>query len=135
VKYLLDTNILSDLVRRMPSPALLQRVALVPAGEQATSSITIGELHYGARRLVTGAELLISRIDTLLAGATILPFDADAARFYGEIRADLERAGTPIGDADMRIAAVARVHDLTVITANVRHFARVDGLPVENWLS
>lgn len=63
----------------------------------------------------------------------MLPFDADAAYQYGELRAELKRRGTPIGDADTRIASIALVRDLTVITSNVRHFQRVPGLAVENW--
>jgi len=61
-------------------------------------------------------------------------FDDRAARHYGRLRDDLERSGTPIGDADLRIAAIARTHELTVVTGKVRHFERVPGLAVENWL-
>jgi tRNA(fMet)-specific endonuclease VapC len=135
VKYLFDTDILSNLLRRAPSPSLLRRIALTPVADQATSSITLGELYYGARRLAAGGETLIERIDTdLLLNLAVLPFDAKAARLYGELRADLERAGTPIGDADTRIAAIAMANDLTVVTANLRHFQRVADLAVENWL-
>ena len=104
--------------------------------DQATSSITVGELYYGARRLADGGDSLVGRIEaTLLPNLVVLPFDSAAARHYGELRADLERAGTPIGDADMRIAAIARANALTVVTNNTRHFARVAGLPVENWMT
>lgn len=65
----------------------------------------------------------------------VLPFDASAARRYGEVRAELERRGTPIGDADLRIASIALDRDLTVVTGNVRHFEKVPGLAVENWLA
>jgi predicted nucleic acid-binding protein len=136
VKYLFDTDILSNLLRRSPSPSLLRRMALTPVGDQATSSITLGEMYYGARRLADGGNVLVGRIEArLLPNLAILPFDFPAARLYGEIRADLERAGTPIGDADMRIAAIAKANDLTVITNNTRHFERVEDLPVENWLT
>jgi tRNA(fMet)-specific endonuclease VapC len=78
---------------------------------------------------------LLERISTLLnRNLTVLPFDEDAAKVYGELRAELERAGTPIGDAGVRIAAIALANGLIVVTANVRHFQRVSGLPVENWL-
>lgn len=111
-------------------------MALTPVGDQATSSITLGELYYGAFRLTEGADRLVGRINArLLPNVVVLPFDAQAARLYGELRADLERAGTAIGDADLRIAAIARAYDLTVVTANVRHFQRVGGLQVENWLA
>jgi tRNA(fMet)-specific endonuclease VapC len=110
-------------------------MALTPVDDQATSSITLGELYYGARRLADGGDSRVGRIETmLLPNLAVLAFDSSAARHYGELRADLERAGTPIGDADMRIAAIARARGLTVVTNNTRHFERVAGLPVENWL-
>ena len=81
------------------------------------------------------ADDLLDRIETrLLPELPVLPFDASAARRYGEVRAELERRGTPLGDADLRIAAIALARGLTVVTGNVRHFQRVPGLPVENWL-
>ena len=94
-----------------------------------------GELLYGAQRRGPQADDLLDRIETrLLPELPVLPFDASAARRYGEVRAELERRGTPLGDADLRIAAIALARGLTVVTGNVRHFQRVPGLPVENWL-
>lgn len=136
MRYLFDTDILSDLLRRAPSPILIRRLAMTPPDQQATSTITLGELYYGAMRLGDGGDTLRGRIDsTLLPNLAVVDFDARAARHYGTLRTDLERAGTPIGDADMRIASIALANDLTVVTANVRHFERVAGLRVENWLA
>jgi len=133
--YLLDTDILSNLMKRAPSSALVAKVARVPPEHQFTSSITLGELVYGAHRLREHTATLLERIeDTLLPNLPLLPFDASAARRYGEIRAELERRGTPIGDADVRIAAIALAHGLKVVTSNERHFRRVPGLETENWL-
>lgn len=133
--YLLDTDILSHLLRRAPSTTLVTKLASVPPEQQFTSSITLGEMVYGAYRLKERAGVLLQRLDeTLLPNLPILPFDASAARRYGEVRAELERRGTLIGDADLRIASIALTHDLTVVTANVRHFQKVPGLAVENWL-
>lgn len=133
--YLLDTDILSNLMKRTPPGALVAKVAHVPPEQQFTSSITFGELVYGAHRLRERTAMLMGRIDeTLLSNLFILSFDAAAARRYGELRAELERLGTPIGDADMRIAAVALSNDLKVVTGNERHFRRVPGLEIENWL-
>jgi len=133
--YLLDTDILSNLLRRSPSPALITKLAKVPPEQQVTSSITLGELVYGAYRLEDRAGVLLQRLDeTLLPNLPVIPFDASAARRYGETRAELERRGTPIGDADLRIASIALDRDLTIVTGNVRHFEKVPGLPVENWL-
>jgi tRNA(fMet)-specific endonuclease VapC len=135
VSYLLDTDIISNLMRRQPSLTLIRRVASVAPTDQHTSSITLGELVYGAQRLPDRATALLERIDRLIpAQLPVLPFDEPAARHYGRVRATLELAGTPIGDADLRIAAIALAHALTVVTGNTRHFQRVPGLDVENWL-
>ncbi len=134
--YLLDTDVLSNLLRRAPSPALIAQLASVPPEDQFTSSITLRELIYGAYRLRERTAVLLQRLDDLLLpNLPVLPFDAPAARCYGEIRAELERRGTPTGDADLRIAAIAIVRGLTVVTGNVRHFQLVPGLAVENWLA
>lgn len=136
MKYLFDTDILSNLLRRAPSPILIRRIALTPVEDQATSSVTLGELYYGARRLGGDGLTLLDRIESrLLPNLEVLAFDLAASKHYGDLRAELERLGTPIGDSDTRIAAIAKANDLTVVTANVRHFERVSGLPVENWLT
>ncbi len=133
--YLLDTDILSNLMKRTPSSVLVAKVARVPPEEQFTSSITLGELVYGAHRLRERTAVLMEKIeDALLPNLPVLSFVTAAARRYGEIRADLERLGTPIGDADMRIAAIALSHGLRVVTDNERHFRRVPELEIENWL-
>ena len=135
MKYLFDTDTLSELMRRAPSPTLLRRLAATSPDDQATSSITLGELLYGAHRLRERSAELIERIEqTVTVNLPVLPFDADAAREYGRLRAHLEAEGTPIGDADMRIAAVALTGGLVVVTGNVRHFERVPTLAVENWI-
>jgi predicted nucleic acid-binding protein len=133
--YLLDTDILSNLLKPVPSTRLIVRLSSVPPEQQFTSSITLGELVYGAYRQRTRTGVLLEQIDrTLLPNLAILPFEDAAARRYGEVRAELERRGTPLDDADLRIAAIALSRGLTVITGNVRHFQRVPGLAVENWL-
>lgn len=71
----------------------------------------------------------------LVGNIAVIPFEEDAAHRYGELRAALDRRGTPIGDADVRIASIALARGLTVITGNVRHFQMVPGLAVENWLN
>ncbi len=132
--YLLDTDILINLSHRSPSPILRNRLVSVPAQLQFTSSITVGELYYGAFRVEARDPEAISKIENeVLANLPVLPFDTSSAQLYGEIRAGLARAGTPIGDSDIRIAAIALAHGLTVVTGNVRHFSRVPELLVENW--
>ncbi len=133
--YLLDTDILSNLMKRAPASALVARVARVPPEDQFTSSVTLGELLYGAHRSSRTAALLERIEETLLPELPILPFDAAAARRYGELRAELERKGTRIiGDADTRVASIALSRGLTVVTGNERHFQQVPGLAIENWL-
>ena len=134
--FLFDTDTVSNLVKQRPSNLLIGRLATVAPEQQYTSSITLGEILYGVLRAKTGSEALGRNIDRVLSGMmTILPFDAEAARHYAYIRADLERRGLPIGDADTRIAAIALSRDMTVVTGNVRHLKRVTDLKVENWLA
>ena len=132
--YLLDTDILSNLMKRTPSIRLQARVASVPAGAQFSSSITLGELIFGAKK--KGSSRLMQEVeDRVVSYLPMLPFDADAARRYGDIRAELERRGTPMGDADLRIASIALARRLVLVTGNTKHFQRVPDLVVENWLS
>lgn len=133
--YLLDTDILSNLMKAQPASSLISRLARVPPEHQFTSSVTIGKLVHGAYRMRERTATLLERIEsTILLDLPVLSFDTVAAWRYGELRAELERSGTPIGDADMRIAAIALSHGLKVVTGNERHFRRVPELEVENWL-
>ncbi len=121
-------------MKRAPASSLVMWLARVPPEHQFTSSVTLGELLYGAHRS-SRTEALLQRIEeTLVAELPILPFDAAAARRYGELRAGLERKGTRIGDADTRVASIALSRGLTVVTGNERHFQQVPGLAIENWL-
>ena len=128
----LDTDIVSDLMRPRPSLDLVARLAETPPSEQATTAITIGELVYGATRV--DRPELYERAMRLLVGIPVLPFDQDAAEHYGSIRSELERAGRPLPDPDLRIAATVLAHGAVLITGNTRHFERISGLSCENWL-
>lgn len=127
-----DTDILSELMRARPSPVLLATLERTPVGEQATTSITLGEIAYGARK--AGRPALYERAIELLQGVRVLDFDRAAAERYGALRMHLERGGLRLADPDLRIAAIVTVHQATLVTGNVRHFARVPGLEVEDWL-
>ncbi|HEX9416242.1 MAG TPA: PIN domain-containing protein [Gaiellaceae bacterium] len=132
--YCFDTDILSAVLRREPPLHLVRRLALVPAEEQFTTAITLGELLYGASKRVSSA--LTERVRDLVGSLVrILPFDEAAAELYGSLRARLELAGTPLGEPDLRIASIALANDLTLVSANVRHFSRVPDLRLENWLA
>jgi len=132
--YLFDTDLLSQVLKRAPSPLLLARLATVPPEQHFTTAITVGELVYGAYRSPRREQLLRQLEERLWPNVRVLPFHRAAAETYGRLRAELERAGTPLSEPDLRIAAIALTHDLTMVTGNVRHFARVPGLRVENWL-
>jgi tRNA(fMet)-specific endonuclease VapC len=130
--YLLDTNILSDLVRQ-PQGVIARRIA--EAGEEAicTSIIVAAELRFGAEK--SGSAKLADQVDLILSAIEILPLESPADREYARLRQYLARRGTLIGPNDMLIAAQALSEGLTVVTANTREFARVPGLSVENWLT
>jgi predicted nucleic acid-binding protein len=131
--YCFDTDVLSAVLRREPPLHLLRRLAQVPPDDQATTTITLGELLYGAAK--RGSGQLVQRVREALSLATvILPFDADAAEIYGPLRADLERQGRRLDEPDLRIASIALSRGLTLVTGNIRHFKRVPDLLVENWL-
>lgn len=128
----LDTDVISELLRPRPADRLVARLRALPVQDQSTTAITLGELAYGAHR--AGRPELYERALGLLAGTVILPFDHAAATQYGRIRAELEREGRRLADPDLRIAATALARHVTLVTGNVRHFARVPGLEVEDWI-
>jgi len=132
--YLFDTDILSQVLKRAPSPGLLTRLATVPAEQQFTSAITVGEMVYGAYRSDRPDHFLRQLEERLWPNIRILPFNRAAAETYGRLRAQLEEAGAPLAEPDLRIAAIALTHDLTMVTGNIRHFSRVPGLRTESWL-
>lgn len=130
--YLLDTNILSDLVRD-PHGRVAARIRQVGELRVATSVIVAAELRYGAAR--RGSERLTRQVESILGALAVLPFDAPADSIYADIRAELDVAGASIGGNDLLIAAHARALDFIVVTANTREFGRVRGLACENWLA
>jgi len=131
VRYLLDTNIVSDLVRN-PQGRITQRIRKVGEAQVCTSIIVAAELRYGSAK--KGSPRLAAQLATVLSALEILPFDAPADRTYGELRARLEKSGRLIGANDLLIAAQAIALGHILVTDNEREFARVDGLRHENWL-
>lgn len=129
--YMLDTNICIHVIKTYP-PAVREKFN-AHAEELCISSITLGELHYGAEKSVRRAENLTA-ISHFVARLEVLPFGERAAAHYGQVRTELERAGTPCGPHDMQIGAHARSEGLIVVTNNLREFVRMPGLRVENWL-
>lgn len=130
-RYLLDTNIISDLIKN-PHGGAAKRIAKIGEDNICTSIIVAAELRYGCAK--SNSKRLRKAVDDLLGEMSVLPFDAPADVEYGAIRAELEAAGRPIGSNDLLIAAHARALGAKVVTANANEFKRVSGLAVENWL-
>ena len=131
-RYMLDTNIVSDLVRN-PQGAAFDKIVEIGSDNLCVSIITAAELRYGCARI--GSHRLLQQVEAILGGLDILPLDVPVDVEYGGIRAELDAAGTPIGPNDLLIAAHAYALGATLVTANVAEFARVRGLSVENWLA
>ncbi|MBI5128102.1 MAG: type II toxin-antitoxin system VapC family toxin [Rhodopseudomonas palustris] len=130
-RYLLDTNILSDLIKN-PQGKAARRIAKVGESAICTSIIVASELRYGAAK--SNSAGLQKAVADLLDEIEVLPFEVPADVDYGAIRATLEAAGTPIGSNDLLIAAHARALGAVIVTANTQEFKRVGGVRVENWL-
>lgn len=131
-RYLLDTNVISDLIRN-PRGRAAQRIAQVGEDNICTSIIVAAELRYGCTK--SGSPRLLKAVEDLLGEIEVLPLEVPADVDYGGIRAELEAAGKPIGGNDLLIAAHARALGAIVVTANVQEFERVRGLKVEDWLA
>ncbi|MBI4704189.1 MAG: type II toxin-antitoxin system VapC family toxin [Deltaproteobacteria bacterium] len=129
--YLLDTNACVHILNGTSAPVASRFARQCPATVRLCSVVK-AELLYGARKSARVASTLAA-LERFFAPLASLPFDDDCAAEYGLLRADLERAGTPIGANDLMIAAIARHHDLAVVTHNVDEFSRVVGLRVEDW--
>lgn len=130
--YLLDTNMLSDLVRN-PQGAVAAAIERVGESSVCTSIVVAAELRFGAAK--SGSIRLVRQVEAILSVMIVAPLEAPADRHYAEIRALLERSGRPIGPNDLLIAAHARAMGAIVVTANEQEFRRVHGLRVENWLA
>ncbi len=130
-RYLLDTNILSDLIKN-PQGQAAQRISSAGEASVCTSIVVAAELRYGAEK--KGSPKLAERVELLLSALEVLPLESPADRHYGQIRNYLATQGTPIGPNDLLIAAQARALELTLVTANTQEFSRVPNLRMENWL-
>lgn len=131
MKYLLDTNICVFVIRQK-SPNVLQRFHQFQPDELGISTVTLGELRYGADKS-SNPPKNHAALDAFLAAIEIAEFDAVAADWYGGVRAELEKRGCPIGPLDTMIAAHALRLGLPLVTNNVSEFSRVTGLTIEDW--
>lgn len=129
--YLLDTNIISDIIRN-PFGAAARHVEEINPKEIYTSIIVAAELRYGCAK--KGSVKLLAKVESLLETIPVVPLDMSADINYGAIRAELETVGQTIGLNDLLIAAHARALNLTLVTDNTRELQCIRGLDVENWL-
>lgn len=137
---LLDTNVLSELMRAKPDPKVLAWVDAQPASRLMICSITVAEILCGIARMPDGKrkqgllDIASAMFDEDFAG-NILPFDADAAVHYAEIAAESEARGRVVDMADAQIAAIGRLHDAVIATRNIRHFESLGVVLVDPWNS
>ncbi len=132
IRYLLDTNILSYFIRGNHLALMRRMVTAMQAQTIATSAICRAEIRYG-RALMAASDKRHKPINLMLLELPALPWTADAADRYGEIRAQLRQQGAPCGEMHTMIAAHALVNKLTLVTHNTQHFERIDGLVLEDW--
>jgi tRNA(fMet)-specific endonuclease VapC len=132
MRYLLDTNIVSDLIRN-PQGRVAQHISKIGEDKVCTSIIVAAEMRYGATK--KGSPQLTAQLEAILGALEILPFETPAHKVYASIRLRLERAGRPIGANDLLIASQALSLGYTVVTNNEDEFAHVENLLRENWLA
>ncbi len=130
-RFLLDTNIVSDLVRH-PQGRAAAKIAEIGEAQVATSIIVAAELRYGAAK--KASPRLSAQLEAVLGALDVMALEPPADAAYGNLRAALERAGRLIGPNDLLIAAQTLALEMILVTDNEREFGRVDGLKVENWL-
>ncbi len=134
MRYLLDTNILSQLVKKQPNPHLMARLRAKPPESLFTSSICVMELRFGSA-LREDFEVFWDRVASeILSRVIILPFDSPEAEIAGDLLAFFQKTDRIVGMEDVFIASTALSHKCIMVTANVRHFLRVEALRIENWL-
>jgi tRNA(fMet)-specific endonuclease VapC len=131
MRYLLDTNVVSDLIRN-PQGRVTEHIRRVGEAQVCTSIIVAAELRYGVAK--KGSPRLTIQLEAVLGALDVLPFEAPADAAYGQIRTQLEQAGRPIGGTDLLIAAQTIALGYTIVSDNEREFVRIDGLLRENWL-
>jgi tRNA(fMet)-specific endonuclease VapC len=129
--YLLDTNILSDLIRN-PQGRIAAQIRRVGETQICTSIIVAAELRYGA--IKKGSPRLSAQVEAVLGALDVQPFESPADSAYGAIRTQLEQTGQQIGGNDLLIAAQAKARGQIIVTDNVGEFTRIEGLTCENWL-
>jgi len=133
--YLFDTDTLSNILKKYPSPLLLQKLENLPLDFQHTTSINVSEIYYGAHRSQNRKKILKAYEDLVFPNLNILPFDTESGKVCGKLKARLEKKGLSKSEPDLRIAAIAIQHSMVLVTGNIKHFKDIPGLVVEDWIS
>lgn len=131
--FLFDTDVITNILKKCPSNALLNRLSQIPIREQYISTITVSEIVYGAVKSNRPEYHLKNLEDILLPSVNVVGFDTKAAYACGRLRAELESNGTPLDLADLEIAAIAIAGEFVLVTGNTKHFGKITELSVENW--
>jgi len=131
MRYLLDTNILSDLIRN-PQGRVAKHIAKVGEANVCTSIIVAAELRYGIAK--KGSPALTAQVEAVLGAIEAMSLEAPVDAVYGKLRLQLEKAGRPIGGNDLLIAAQAQALGYALVTDNEGEFSRIPGLTVRNWI-
>jgi tRNA(fMet)-specific endonuclease VapC len=133
--YLFDTDCLSNILKKAPSPLLLKKLEALPNDLQFTTSINISEIYFGAYRSKNQKKILAAYENKVFPNVNILPFDTDSGKIYGRLKALLKKRGLSKSEPDLRIAAIAIQHNMILITGNKRHFMKIPGINVEDWIN
>jgi predicted nucleic acid-binding protein len=132
--YLFDTDTLSNIVKRKPSGRLLEKLEETPKAFQYTTAINVGEIYFGANRSSRKKQILKAFEEKVFPNVNILSFDEQSGRVFGLLKAEPEKGGIGCSEPDLRIAAVALQHGLTLISGNTKHFKNIPGLRIANWI-
>lgn len=133
--YLFDTDTLSNIVKQRPSPLLLEKLRNLPKAVQYTSAVNIGEIYYGVYRSPKKEQILNAFERYVFPNVNILAFDEKCGEIFGILKADIEKNGIGCSEPDLRIAAVAIYNNLTLVTGNTRHFEKLPGVRIQNWIA
>jgi len=132
--YLFDTDTISNVLKKRPSPRLIKKLKKLHPKEQFISTITLSEIVYGAYKSHRPDFHIQNLKSVLLPAINIVGFDSKSAYVCGKVRASLEKKGLPVPWADLQIASITIANEFTLIAGNLKHFNRIPGLTVENWL-
>ena len=134
VMFLFDTDIITNVLKKKPSPRLLKKLSGLPMAKQFISTITVSEIVYGAMKSSRPEYHLNNLQNILLPAVNVVGFDSKSAYICGQLRAELETQGQPLDLADLEIAAITIANDFILVTGNTKHFQRIKTLQIDNWL-